>query len=73
MCRKCGVVHDQAAAVVAYARDLARRPEVVADVRRELAGSDLACWYRTGPCHAEVLARVANGEEPAAVVAFLLA
>lgn len=72
-CLRCGVVHDQAAAVVAYVRELARRPEVVADVRRELAGRDLACWCRTGPCHAEVLARVANGEEPAAVVASLLA
>ena len=34
----------------------------VADVRRELAGRDLACWCRPGaPCHADVLLAVANG------------
>jgi Domain of unknown function (DUF4326) len=31
------------------------------DVRRELAGRDLACWCPLdGPCHADVLLRVAN-------------
>ena len=34
----------------------------VADVRRELAGRDLACWCRLGdPCHADVLLAVADG------------
>ena len=32
-----------------------------ADVRRELKGKNLACWCPLdGPCHAEVLLRVAN-------------
>jgi hypothetical protein len=31
------------------------------DVRRELAGRDLACWCPTdGPCHADVLLDAAN-------------
>ena len=31
------------------------------DVRRELAGFDLACWCPLdGPCHADVLLEVAN-------------
>jgi hypothetical protein len=32
------------------------------DVRRELAGQDLACWCPSdGPCHADVLLEAANG------------
>lgn len=32
------------------------------EVRRELAGKDLACWCPPGePCHADVLLEVANG------------
>lgn len=34
----------------------------VDDVRRELAGRDLACWCELGsPCHADVLLEVARG------------
>lgn len=33
----------------------------VEDVRTRLAGKDLACWCSLdGPCHAEVLLRIAN-------------
>jgi len=33
----------------------------VEDVRRELAGRDLACWCPLdGPCHADVLIEIAN-------------
>lgn len=36
-------------------------PYTVDDVRRELAGRDLACWCPLdGPCHADVLLRLAN-------------
>lgn len=36
----------------------------VDDVRRELAGRDLACWCKLDqPCHADVLLAVANGGE----------
>ena len=39
-----------------------RLPFGPGDVRRELAGRDLACWCPTdGPCHADVLLEVANG------------
>lgn len=34
----------------------------VSDVRRQLAGRDLACWCGPdAPCHADVLLEVANG------------
>ena len=37
----------------------------VADVRRTLAGRDLACWCPLDePCHADVLLRVANEPDP---------
>jgi len=37
----------------------------VEDVRRELAGKDLACWCPLdAPCHADVLLQIANGAEP---------
>lgn len=32
----------------------------VDDIRRELKGKNLACWYDEGPCHADVLLRIAN-------------
>jgi hypothetical protein len=32
----------------------------VEEVRRDLAGKDLACWCPPGPCHADVLLEVAN-------------
>jgi hypothetical protein len=35
------------------------------DVRRHLRGYNLACWCPEGwPCHADVLLKVANAEEP---------
>lgn len=35
----------------------------VDDVRRELRGKNLACWCSlSGPCHADVLLRLANEE-----------
>lgn len=33
----------------------------VDEVRRELAGRDLACWCPSTPCHADVLLDIANG------------
>ena len=39
--------------------------DTLVDLRRELAGKDLACWCALDqPCHADVLLRIAN-EEPA--------
>ena len=67
-CRICGSGHDQPGAVAAYADDLDSSPELVAAVRTELAGADLACWCRpgTGPCHGDVLRFVAAGVDPLA-------
>ena len=37
------------------------KPPSGADIRRELAGHNLACWCRPGtPCHADVLIELAN-------------
>jgi hypothetical protein len=37
-------------------------PPSKADVKRELAGYNLACWCRPGtPCHSEALIEIANG------------
>lgn len=54
---------SRAEAVGRYEDDLrsGRLRVTVGDARRELAGHDLACWCSLdGPCHAEVLLRVAN-------------
>jgi hypothetical protein len=54
----------RAQAVASYRRDLmAGKLRVsAADARRELKGRDLACWCSLeGPCHADVLLKVANG------------
>lgn len=41
----------------------------VEDIRRELAGHDLACWCHIGvPCHADVLLALANGWDLAPLV-----
>jgi hypothetical protein len=61
-CKVCDLEHDQAGAVDAYARDLS--PEQIAAARAELAGHDLACWCRTGPCHVDILLAVANSADP---------
>lgn len=69
-----GVDHDaaQAEAVARYGRWVAgtlepehwpgRAPPHRDEIRRELAGKNLACWCRAGtPCHAEKLIELANG------------
>ena len=53
----------RAQAVASYRRDLmAGKLRVsAADARKELNGHDLACWCSLdGPCHANVLLKVAN-------------
>jgi hypothetical protein len=57
-------VEAHRAAVAAYRADLlaGRLLVSVEDVRRALAGRDLACWCRPElPCHADVLLEVAAG------------
>ena len=49
-------------AVAWYRPWLDGQTELVALARQQLRGRDLACWCPLGgPCHAEVLLRVANG------------
>lgn len=38
--------------------------DLVEAARRELKGKQLACWCAPLPCHGDVLAAVADGEEP---------
>jgi hypothetical protein len=61
---RCGQTHDEASAVAAYAEHLASRPDLVAQARQDLAGRPLACWCKSSPCHADVLAAVAAGMDP---------
>lgn len=49
------------AAVSAYARHLLREPGLLARVPL-LRGSTLACWCAPEPCHADVLARLADAD-----------
>src|SRR5262245_59394869 len=64
-CRTCGRTHDRAESVTTYAQDLTADPELIARIHRELRGADLACWCSLdGPCHGDVLIRVAAGDDP---------
>jgi len=47
-----------------YRERLRRMPELVERARRELKGKTLACWCTPRACHGDVLAAVADGEEP---------
>ena len=47
-----------------YRQYLRDNPLLVGRARRELKGKVLACWCAPEPCHAEILAAVADGEEP---------
>ena len=59
------VTLDRDAMIALYRRWLAERPELVEKARAELAGRDLACWCPLdAACHADVLLRVAAGDEP---------
>lgn len=44
-------------------RDLHGPPPTIEEIRRALAGRDLACWCPLcEPCHADILLRFANSE-----------
>jgi hypothetical protein len=46
------------------------RPPCISEIRRELAGKNLACWCKNGtPCHADVLLDLANVKEHATPLA----
>lgn len=60
---------------VAHAPGAERGPDLVERARRELRGKVLGCWCkgRYPVCHAEVLARLADGEALDAIRADMLA
>lgn len=55
---------EDRAEIVRRYRDWLTHPNrhaLVADVKSELRGKNLACWCRAGePCHADVLLEIAN-------------
>ncbi len=58
------VAGSRAEAVRLYEQHLQLHPELVQQAKAELRGKNLACWCPLdgGPCHAEVLLRIANEE-----------
>jgi len=55
----------RAEAVEMFERYLIDRPWLITQLRAELAGRQLACYCPLDePCHADVLARLANEERP---------
>jgi hypothetical protein len=58
MCEACGGVwHNRETAIAALRKDIEESPELQAEIIRELAGKNLACWCRRNEqsCHADVL------------------
>lgn len=57
--------HGRERAIELYRQHLAESPELVARIRAELAGRDLACVCPLDePCHGDVLLAVAAGQDP---------
>lgn len=53
---------QRAAVLIQYEAWLLERPDLIAKIRRELAGKHLVCWCSPKPCHADILLRIANEE-----------
>jgi hypothetical protein len=51
-------------AIEKYREYLRGQPALIAAARTELRGKVLACFCKPLPCHGDILARVADGEEP---------
>jgi hypothetical protein len=62
----CGVEHTRAEAVAELRAEFDGNPMLMARIREELAGKNLACWCKVtnsgAPCHADVLLELANME-----------
>ena len=52
---------DRGTMLQKYAQWLAERPDLLEAARTDLADRTLACWCVPAPCHASVLAYVADG------------
>lgn len=56
-------VEPKSEAVRLYREHLDANPQLVEAAKRELHGVDLACWCPLdGPCHADVLLAIAEGD-----------
>ncbi len=51
-------------AISRYEEWLRSQPGLVRLVRQELRGKVLGCWCSPLPCHAEVLARISDEDDP---------
>lgn len=49
-------------ALVEYSNYMLENPLLIARARRELKGKDLVCFCKPGPCHGDILERIANTE-----------
>ena len=59
-CPRCPEI-SRANAVHKFSEMVQSQPLLMADIQRELAGKDLACWCPLDqPCHADVLIAIAN-------------
>lgn len=47
-----------------YAQKVGADPEFMAQIRRELRGKSLVCCCAPLPCHADILLKIANGDQP---------
>ena len=61
---RIGVDGDREAVIEKFRVNLRAHPALVARIRRELKGALLECWCAPEACHADVIAAVADGEEP---------
>lgn len=46
--------------IACYEEWLRQNPSIIEDIKRELRGKVLGCWCHPRPCHADVLAKIAN-------------
>lgn len=46
--------------IAKYEEWLNTKPELIALIKAELRGHDLACWCAPLPCHGDVLLKIAN-------------
>jgi hypothetical protein len=64
-CRRCAGRDHGPEAVELYRVHLRVRTDLVAAIRRDLAGLSVACWCEPdAPCHGDVVLAVARGETP---------
>lgn len=59
---KIGATMDRAKVIQEYRKWILSKPELVAQVKKELKGKILACWCSPLACHGDVLAEIANDD-----------